>query len=180
MLTKTEKKIVVGTMKMFADQYIDEDLIKMTARYVSSQLTTWKRKSIYEYSRSFHKNRYGHADFTPYHIDIEGDKQYWYCVLWYDKPLIFQNGSESALLVQIEDLSKIEIFNMVSCSYEYIQKIAESHKDSAMDVIKKMGIKTKKVYRFYNDITCSKSESTTHKMYDWSDELYDTNPEWFI
>ncbi len=191
MLNQEEKDSIIGTMKMFANNYMGEDLIKQTARYVSATNTTWKRKMIYDYSRKFYNERYEDFEGDAYIFEIDGVKQYWFCVLWYDGPRIFENGSESAIMVQYDELSTLEIFDMIYCSNDTYTKMVEEDNSTIRKTQKTLndrGIGEKKVFMFYDrrkdiDIpenTDEKEEDKPYRIYDWSDELYDTNPEWFI
>ena len=52
MLYKDDKQRIEYALMMFSEDFTGEDLIKQTARYISANITTWKRKLVYDYTRA--------------------------------------------------------------------------------------------------------------------------------
>lgn len=189
MLYQVEKDYIVDTMKMFANTHLGEDLVKQTARYVSSSITTWKRKMVYDYSRELFKDRYEEPNKDVYIFEIDGRQEYWNCVLWYDGPRIFEDAAETRIMVQSGELSILERFDIIYCSNDYYNKMVDAENSTIRKIQKTLaerGIRERKVFMFYDrskdiyPVENAVKEEEVHKIHDWTDELYDTNPEWFI
>jgi len=187
MLYQDEKDLITEAMKMFANTHMGEDLIKQTARYVSAKIMTWKRKSVYDYSRSFYAEKYKELAEDTYRFDIDVNIQNWFCVLWYDGPRIFEDAAELRIMVQSDELGILERFDIIHCSYEYYTSMVEEDNSTKRKTLKERGIKEEQVFMFYNrkhDIFIQENvEPTENKPYmihPWSDRLYNTHPEWFI
>ena len=190
MLYQDEKDLIVEVMKMFANTHMGEDLIKQTARYVSAKITTWKRKSVYDYSRLFYTDKYKELADDAYVFEVNGKIENWFCVLWYDGPRIFEDAAESRIMVQSDELGILERFDIIHCSNETYTKMVEDEKSTrrkTQETLQDRGIREEQVFMFYNrmnDIFIQ--ENIEHKqnqpyiIHPWSDKLYETNPEWFI
>ena len=162
MLYKNEKLFIEQTMEMFAESgYDGEKLIKQTARYVSDNLTTWKRAMVYSYSRELYHNMFDDEDL--YMFTYKGVEEAWNCTLWYDGPRIFESKDKTRILIQKKEHSQLEQFTMFHISYDNYSKLVEEKK--SLD-----NILTEEFYIYYKDFD----------LHEWSDDLYNTKPEIFI
>ena len=157
MLIENEKLLVAEAMKMFDSSFSGEDLIKQTARYVSGKITTWKRKLVYDFSREYY-------------------------------------ATETKIMIQTEELGILERFDKVHCSNARYCAIVEEDNSTirkALKTLSERGIREEQVYMFYDDTrdidereehdsNQDIDEQKVRRIYYWSDELYETNPEWFI
>ena len=179
MLYSDEKELVVRTMKMFANTHKADELIKQTARYVSAKTTTWKRKLIYDYSRDHYTDKYKETAKDSYNFELDGKTEYWFCVLWYDGPRIFEDASETKIMVQTDELGILERFDIIHCSNDYYSDMVQSEDQRTFE---EQGIKVEQVFMFYGSskIIGNLVNKKAHPIYPWSDRLFETNPEWFI
>jgi len=177
MLDKFEKELVHTAMDMFEDNFVSDKLIKQTARYVSQQVSTWKRGSVYKYTREHYNNTFTEEDADPYLFTYNGKEEAWFCVLWYDGPKIFESHDRTRIMLETEEHSQLKQFTMIYMSYNAYDKrvMANTHNtqkgwDNFSEELRKVGIKHEEVYIMYKNMN----------IQSWSDNLYETKPEIFI
>jgi hypothetical protein len=190
MLYNDEKELVRNTMKMFSNSYMGENLIKQTARYMSAKLPTWKRFSIYNFAREYYNSKYKNISTDVVVFNYAAKIENWFCVLWYDGPRIYEDASETKIMIQTEELGLLERFTVIHCSYDCYTKMMEEEQSTIRKIqyiLMERGIKEEQVFIFYNGedgIFIQENKETEETkpciVHPWSDRLYNTNPEWFI
>jgi hypothetical protein len=128
---------------------------------------TMNQKSIYD---------------DPYHYEIDGEKQTWYCVLWYDGPLIWENESKTQILFTRYYTSQFEVYELYNISNDaYSEMIEQLTKDKqngirtnvqGTDVLIEYGILPKTYYSLHKE---------WEKLMPFEEDvLRETRPEIFI
>jgi len=98
---------------------------------------------------------------TPYYYEINDIKTVWYCVLWYDGPLIWENNTKTHLLFSGDYTSQFETYKMYEISNDAYNVLVEEltiDKENNIrtdmqgpDVLYAMGIVPTEFYTMHSD-----------------------------
>lgn len=118
----------------------------------------------------------------PYAYEIDGEKGEWFCVLWYDGPLIWENKNKTHLLFSGRYTSQFETYELYEVSNERYNSLVDTlmqDKENGLrtdvygtDVLKEIGIHPTYLYSMHH---------AWEKLMSFDEEkLRETNPEIFI
>jgi len=118
----------------------------------------------------------------PYNYKIDGISGEWYCVLWYNGPLIWENKDKTHLLFSGKYTSQFETYKLYKISSdeynEMVNKLVEDKNDGkrqdkhGVDLLHDSGIMPVHYYSMHD-------EWENLKPFD-EDALRESNPEIFI
>ena len=111
-------------------------------------------------SGSFNVSQPSSVYNDPYSYSIDGVTQQWFCVLWYDGPLIWENEEKTHLMFSMDYTSQFETYEIYEVSNEkyneLIEQLTEDKKNNirtntqGTDVLYEIGILPKVYYSIHN------------------------------